>query len=229
MSIRSCLTALGLSLLVSAASFAAPADTPQVELKTNAGTIVLELYPDAAPKTVKNFLQYVNSGFYNGTVFHRVIDNFMIQGGGMTRDLKEKKKNPPIALEAQRAFDHGLKNEIGSIAMAREEKPDTADSEFFINVANNDFLDPATLPAGDPVQFMRRGTLRTMSRSQALAVAAGYTVFGRVNAGMEFVNQINVVPTDRIGQNLNVPRQPIIELSAKVQKTPITPKTVEQQ
>ena len=218
-SIRSCATLLAITLCV--ASFAAEPQAPQVEIKTSAGSIVVELNPDAAPKTVKNFLQYVNSGFYNGTIFHRVIDNFMIQGGGMGHDLKEKKKNPPIVLEAQRAAEHGLKNEIGTIAMAREERPDTADSEFFINVANNDFLDPTVLPAGDPVQFMRRGALRTMSRSQALAVTAGYTVFGRVIAGMEIVDKIKGLPTERIGQNLNVPRQPVTILSAKVLKNPI--------
>jgi peptidyl-prolyl cis-trans isomerase A (cyclophilin A) len=207
----------------------APAAPPQVELKTNVGTIVVELYPDAAPKTVKNFLQYVKSGFYNGTIFHRVIDNFMIQGGGMGKDLKEKKMNPPIPLEAQMAFDHGLKNDIGTIAMAREEKPNTATSEFFINVADNDFLNPSTLPDGDPVQFMRRGTMRTMPRAQALLVAAGYAPFGRVIDGMAVVNQIKVVQTDAIGENLNVPRKPIILLSAKVLKTPIPPKTIAEQ
>lgn len=229
MSIRSCLIVLGLSVIFCASSIAAETINPQVELKTSAGTVVLELYPDAAPKTVKNFLQYVNSGFYQGTVFHRVINNFMIQGGGMGPDLKEKKKNAPIPLEALQAFEHGLKNEIGTIAMAREEKPDTADSEFFINVANNDFLDPVALPAGDPVKLMRRGELRTMSRAEALATTAGYTVFGRVIAGMEIVNKIKLAPTDRIGQNMNVPRQPITVLSAKVLKTPITPKTIDQQ
>ena len=206
-----------------------PAAAPQVELKTNVGTIVVELYPDAAPKTVKNFLQYVKSGFYNGTIFHRVINNFMIQGGGMSKDLKEKKMNAPIPLEAQMAFDHGLKNEVGTIAMAREEKPNTATSEFFINVADNDFLNPSTLPDGDPVQFMRRGTMRTMPRAQALLIAAGYAPFGRVIAGMDVVNQIKEVQTDAIGENLNVPRKPVIILSAKILKTPITPKTVSEQ
>lgn len=226
-SIRSCLAVLAVIFCTS--SVAAQNPAPQVEIKTSAGIIVLELNPEAAPKTVKNFLQYVSSGFYNGTIFHRVIDNFMIQGGGMGRDLKEKKKNPPIVLEAQQAFEHGLKNEIGTIAMAREERPNTADAEFFINVADNDFLDPAVLPPGDPVQFMRRGTLRTMSRSQALAVTAGYTVFGRVIAGMEIVNKIKVLPTDSIGQNLNVPRQPVIIISARILKNPLVPKTVEEQ
>ena len=207
----------------------ASAAHPQVELKTNVGTIVVELDPAAAPKTVANFLKYVKSGFYSGTIFHRVIDNFMIQGGGMGKDLKVKKMNAPVPLEAQMAFDHGLKNELGTIAMAREELPNTATSEFFINVANNDFLDPQVLPDGDPVQFMRRGTMRTLPRAQALLIAAGYTPFGRVIDGMEVVNQIKVVQTDAIGENKNVPRSPIIVLSAKLLKTPITPRTIEEQ
>jgi peptidyl-prolyl cis-trans isomerase A (cyclophilin A) len=220
------------SLLISSVCYsAAPASTtpPQVELKTNVGTIVVELYPEAAPKTVKNFLQYVKSGFYNGTIFHRVINNFMIQGGGMTKDLKDKKMNAPIPLEAQMAFDHGLKNETGTIAMAREEKPNTATSEFFINVADNDFLNPSTLPDGDPVSFMRRGTMRTMPRAEALLIAAGYAPFGRVIEGMDVVNQIKEVQTYAIGENLNVPLKPIIILSAKILKQPITPKTIAEQ
>ncbi|PRC91889.1 peptidylprolyl isomerase [Solimicrobium silvestre] len=218
-------------LLLSTACLAAePASSaPQVELKTNVGTIVLELYPDAAPKTVKNFLQYVKSGFYTGTIFHRVIDNFMIQGGGMGKDLKEKKMNAPIPLEAQMAIDHGLKNDIGTIAMAREEKPNTATSEFFINVANNDFLNPMTLPDGDPVQFTRHGKLQTLPRAQALLISAGYAPFGRVIQGMDVVNQIKVVQTDAVGENQNLPRKPIIVLSAKILKTHIKPKSIEEQ
>lgn len=231
MQLRSCLSSLTLiaSMLISTAGMAAAPVNPQVELKTNVGTIVLELYPDAAPKTVKNFLQYVKSGFYNGTIFHRVIDNFMIQGGGTGKDLKDKKGNAPIPLEAQIAFDHGLKNEIGTIAMARESNPNTATSEFFINVANNDFLDPQKISDGDPVQLIRHGEAKLYPRSEAVLLAAGYTPFGRVIDGMEVVNQIKVVQTDAIGQNMNVPRKPIIVLSARILKTPITPKTIEQQ
>ena len=224
---------LTISVFVSAVSFAAPraapATPPQVEIKTTLGTIVVELYPDAAPKTVKNFLQYVNSGFYTGTIFHRVIDNFMIQGGGLDKNLKEKKGNGPITLEAQTAFDHGLKNDIGTIAMAREEKPNTATSEFFINVADNDFLNPATLPAGDPVQFMRRGNLRTMPRAQALLIAAGYTPFGRVIDGMEVVNKIKVLPTAAHGENLNLPLNTVTVISAKILKNHIAPKSINEQ
>jgi len=231
MQFRSCLSLMTLitGLLVSSAGFSADSASPQVELTTNVGTIVVELYPDAAPKTVKNFLSYVKSGYYNGTIFHRVIDNFMIQGGGMGKDLKDKKRNAPIPLEAQLAMDHGLKNEIGTIAMARESKPDTADAEFFINVANNDFLDPQTIPAGDPVQLTRHGETRTLPRAQALMITAGYTPFGRVIDGMDVVNQIKVVQTDAVGQNLNLPRKPVVVLSARILKKPVTPKTFEQQ
>jgi peptidyl-prolyl cis-trans isomerase A (cyclophilin A) len=231
MQLRSCLSSLTLitSMLISASSLAAAPVPPQVELKTNVGTIVLELYPDAAPKTVKNFLAYVKSGFYNGTIFHRVIDNFMIQGGGMGKDMKDKKGNAPIPLEAQIAFDHGLKNEIGTIAMARESNPNTATSEFFINVANNDFLDPQKISEGDPVQLVRHGEAKLYPRAEAVSLAAGYAPFGRVIEGMDVVNQIKVVQTDAIGENMNVPRKQMIVLSAKILKTPITPKSIEEQ
>jgi len=217
------------AILFCGVSRAAGTVNPQVELKTNLGTVVLELYPDAAPKTVKNFLQYVKSGFYNGTIFHRVIDNFMIQGGGMGKDLKDKKRNPTIPLEAQLAFDHGLKNDIGTIAMAREEKPDTANSEFFINVADNDFLNPAQLPEGDPVTFMRRGMEHTMPRAQAQLMAAGYAPFGRVIDGMDVVNKIKVLQTAQHHEHLNVPIDTVTILSAKILKVPLVPKTIEQQ
>ena len=231
MKLRSCLSVLTLltGLLVNVTGFAADPSPPQVELETNVGVIVLELYPEAAPKTVKNFLDYVKAGYYNGTIFHRVIDNFMIQGGGMGEDLKDKKRNAPVPLEAQQALEHGLKNEIGTIAMARNSKPDSADSEFFINVANNDFLDTQKIPDGDPVQLTRQGVTKTLPRAQALLFTAGYTPFGRVIDGMNVVNQIKVVPTDAVGQNQNLPRKPIVILSARVLKKPLTPKTVEQQ
>ena len=231
MHIRTCLAWLTLTgtMLFCPTGHATEAVASQVELKTNLGTIVIELDSDAAPKTVKNFLQYVKSGFYNGTIFHRVIDNFMIQGGGMGKDLQDKKRNAPIPLEAQRAFDHGLKNDLGTIAMARDERPDTANSEFFINVADNDFLNPIKLPDGDPVTFMRRGTERTMPRAQALMLAAGYAPFGRVIDGMEVVNKIKVLQTTAHFQHQNVPLNTVTILSAKILKTPIVPKTIAQQ
>ncbi len=202
---------------------------PQVELKTNVGTIVLELYPEAAPKTVKNFLQYVKSGFYSGTIFHRVIDNFMIQGGGMDKNINGKRGNPPIPLEAQYALDHGVKNQLGTIAMAREYQPNTATSEFFINVADNDFLDAQAIPDGDPVQVTRRGVTRTLPRAEALLMMAGYAPFGRVIDGMDVVYHIKAAPTDAIRENLNVPRKPIIIISARLLKKPIKAKTIEEQ
>ena len=231
MHLRTCLSALILltGILVGHTSHAADSARPQVELKTNLGIIVVELDPDAAPKTVKNFLQYVKIGFYNGTIFHRVIDNFMIQGGGMGKDLKDKKRNPPVVLEAQYAFDHGLKNDLGTIAMARDEKPDTADSEFFINVADNDFLNPTLLPDGDPVTFMRHGTERTMPRAQALMLVAGYAPFGRVIDGMDVVYKIKALKTAPQSQHLNVPVETVTILSAKLLKNPIEPKTIAQQ
>jgi len=141
----------------------------RVEMKTNLGNIVLELYPDKAPKTVENFLQYVEEGFYKNTLFHRVISGFMIQGGGFDTAFKQKPARPPIQNEAA----NGLKNEIGTIAMARTSDPHSASAQFFINVANNGFLN-----------------YKAPSQS-----GYGYTVFGKVITGMEIVNKIASAPT----------------------------------
>ncbi|HUU72817.1 MAG TPA: peptidylprolyl isomerase [Burkholderiales bacterium] len=149
------------------------AANPQVELKTNKGVIVIELYPDQAPETVDNFLGYVNDKFYDGTIFHRVIAGFMIQGGGYSQDYEQKETGNPIGNEA----DNGLKNEIGTIAMARTNHPHSATSQFFINVADNAFLDYRS-PTG-------RGY--------------GYTVFGKVVNGMDVVNRIGTAPTGNAG------------------------------
>ena len=154
----------------------------KVRLATTAGDIVVELDRAKAPKTVDNFLAYVKSGHYNGTIFHRVIDNFMIQGGGMTASLVEKPTRAPIPLEA----DNGLLNVRGTIAMARTSVPDSATSQFFINVADNAFLDAANARDG-----------------------RGYAVFGRVLEGMGVVDQIKVVPTLPKGMHQNVPQMPI--------------------
>ena len=151
----------------------AHAANPQVELKTNRGPIVIELYPDKAPATVENFLHYVKSGFYDGTIFHRVIPGFMIQGGGFTADFNRKQTDKPVKNEA----DNGLKNEIGTVAMARTSDPHSATSQFFINVADNEFLD------------FRSPTMR----------GYGYTVFGKVLKGMDVVNQIATSPTGNGG------------------------------
>ncbi len=152
------------------ASFNAYAQNPIVELKTSHGLIVLELNSEKAPNTVANFLQYVKDGHYNGTIFHRVIAGFMIQGGGMDRNLNEKATREPIKNEA----DNGLTNVIGSIAMARTSNPHSASAQFFINVANNTFLNHTSKT--------ERGW--------------GYAVFGRVVKGMDVVQRISTLPTD---------------------------------
>jgi peptidyl-prolyl cis-trans isomerase B (cyclophilin B) len=154
----------------------------QVTLKTNKGEIELELDTEKAPVTTENFLQYVRDGFYDGTIFHRVIPNFMIQGGGFTEDMQQKATREPIENEA----GNGLSNEIGAIAMARTPDPHSASAQFFINVGNNRFLD----------------------RDQA-DDGWGYAVFGRVVAGMDVVEAIKQVPTGNAGMHQNVPTQPV--------------------
>jgi peptidyl-prolyl cis-trans isomerase A (cyclophilin A)/peptidyl-prolyl cis-trans isomerase B (cyclophilin B) len=162
---------------------------PQVDIKTNVGTIRLELYPAKAPKTVANFLQYVRDGHYNGTVFHRVIDGFMIQGGGFEGDYKQKKTRPAIVNEAQSGVKGGLKNELGTIAMARTADANSATAQFFINVGDNAFLN-----WGDP-------------RSDG----NGYAVFGKVVSGMDVVTKIAKAPTGAGGPfPRDVPKQPVI-------------------
>ncbi|HZQ75299.1 MAG TPA: peptidylprolyl isomerase [Burkholderiales bacterium] len=178
-------------LVVLSAAAAAPgalAADPQVDLKTSMGTMRLELYPEKAPKTVENFLKYVRDGQYNGTIFHRVIPGFMIQGGGFTPDLKQKPTRPPVPIESK----NGLKNDVGTIAMARTSDPNSATSQFFINVNNNSFLN---YPGQD---------------------GNGYTVFGKVVDGMDVVNKIAAVPTGNKGMHQNVPNQPVLIESAKV-------------
>lgn len=164
--------------LFSAAVFAA---NPQVEMKTGFGTITLELYSDKAPKTVENFLQYVKEGHFKGTVFHRVIPGFMIQGGGFDKTLQQKPTRPPIENEAT----NGLRNEIGTIAMARTADPHSASAQFFINVADNTMLNHA------PTNF-------------------GYAVFGKVTKGMDVVNKIVAVPTGNRGFHQNVPVEAVM-------------------
>ena len=178
------------TLIACLAMLAAPlavAAEPQVELRTNMGTIVLELYPDRAPETVKNFQQYVQSGFYNGTVFHRVIPGFMIQGGGFTADLQHKPSREPIRNEA----NNGLKNDVGTIAMARTSDPHSATSQFFINVVDN-----------SPLNY-REGNY-------------GYAVFGKVTSGMDVVQKIATVPTTARPPHQNVPVKPVVIESARM-------------
>jgi len=182
-----------LALLVAGAT-SAFAENPRVEFKTTMGAFTLELYPDKAPKTVANFLQYANSGFYKGTVFHRVIDNFMIQGGGFDPTMKQKETRGPVENEAGMAMKGGLRNESGTVAMARTPDPNSATAQFFINVKDNGFLDYR-----DP-------------SPQGI----GYTVFGRVVEGMNVVMQISRVDTAAAGMNRDVPKRPIIIESVTV-------------
>jgi len=161
----------------------APAAEPvPVRMKTSLGEIRLELYPDKAPATVQNFLDYANSGFYDGTIFHRVIGSFMIQGGGFTPDMQKKPTREPIANEA----NNGLSNRRGTIAMARMPQPHSATSQFFINVQNNVNLD-------------YRGEREW-----------GYAVFGQVTAGMDVVDAIRFVETTRKGPYSDVPVEPVV-------------------
>ncbi len=163
---------------------------PKVRLSTSAGDIVLELYPEKAPKTVENFLQYVREQHYDGTIFHRVIDGFMIQGGGFTADFQQKATRAPIALEAA----NGLKNDRGTIAMARTGNPNSATAQFFINVVNNPMLN-----APNPDGY-------------------GYAVFGKVVQGMDTVDKIKGVATGNKGMHQNVPTQNVTILKATLEK-----------
>jgi peptidyl-prolyl cis-trans isomerase A (cyclophilin A) len=168
---------------------AAAAANPQVEIKTSLGAIVIELYPEKAPKTVENFLQYVRSAHYDGTIFHRVIGNFMIQGGGFTADFYkpgtpnfgQKPTRAPITLESK----NGLRNDAGWVAMARTSHPDSATSQFFINTVDNDSLNHPQ-PDGH-----------------------GYAVFGKVIKGMEVVSKIRAVKTTSSGPFRDVPAEPV--------------------
>ena len=197
-------------LMLLAASSAQAQEVPKVSIKTNLGEIVVELHPEAAPKTVENFLKYVKSGHYKNTIFHRVINNFMIQGGGFDRNMKEKPTLKPIQLEAKQALEKGLKNDLGTIAMARTEDPDSATAQFYINVRDNDFLNHQELPDGDPVQFSYQGRSVTAPRSRALVATAGYTPFGKVIKGMDVVDKIKAVATTDAGMMPNVPVKPVI-------------------
>lgn len=211
-------TVLTGSALVLSSFAAAAADNPKVAFKTNMGEIVLELYPEMAPKTVDNFLSYVKAGHYKGTIFHRVINGFMVQGGGFDKNLKEKPTRKPIALEARHALEKGLKNDVGTIAMARTNDPNSATAQFFINVADNDFLNHQILPEGDPVEYTRRGALKTAPRAEALLATAGYTPFGKVIQGMDVVEKIKAVDVSDSGGMQNVPTKAVIIESAKVIK-----------
>jgi cyclophilin family peptidyl-prolyl cis-trans isomerase len=174
------------ALAVIAVAFAAD---PQVEIKTNIGAITLELYPDKAPKTVENFLQYVKDDFFKGTIFHRVIPGFMIQGGGFNVDFVQEKTRGPVPNEAS----NGLRNEVGTIAMARTSDPNSATAQFFINVNDNQALN---FSPGSP----------------------GYAVFGKVVKGMDVVTKIAAVETGPgpVPPHQNVPRKPVVIEDVKI-------------
>jgi peptidyl-prolyl cis-trans isomerase A (cyclophilin A) len=177
--------------LAVAASLSLPAFAQKVRLATSMGDIVIELDAKKAPKSVDNFLQYVKAGHYNGTVFHRVIPNFMIQGGGMQPDMKEKPTRPPIPLESR----NGLSNARGSVAMARTAVPDSATAQFFINVKDNVFLDQPNSRDGN-----------------------GYAVFGKVIKGMDVVDKIKDVATSARGPHQDVPNEPVVIKTASLEK-----------
>jgi len=174
---------------------AATPSAPQVKFSTSEGDFVVEVYPDKAPKTVENFLQYVKDKHYDGTIFHRVINNFMIQGGGYDASYAEKKTRAPVVHEGREALAKGgPKNTVGTLAMARTNDPDSATAQFFINVRDNDFLNPS-------------------------AQAPGYTVFGKVVSGLETVNKIKDVPTGAGGPfSSDVPKTPLLIKSATLVK-----------
>jgi peptidyl-prolyl cis-trans isomerase A (cyclophilin A) len=186
---RTTLAMAGL-LLASTVSTAWAQNTQRVRLDTDMGSITLELDAAKAPITVNNFVQYVRDGHYDGTVFHRVISDFMIQGGGFTAAMAQKPTREPIAIESR----NGLRNARGKVAMARTMVPDSATSQFFINLKDNDFLDQANSRDGH-----------------------GYTVFGRVIAGMDVVDRIRQVPTGNRGGHQNVPLQPVTILKAALE------------
>ena len=176
------LLGVAFALLLSTGAFAA---NPQVEIKTNLGVIVVELFPEKAPKSVDNFLQYVKSGFFKDTIFHRVIPGFMAQGGGFNRGFEQKPTRDPIEIESA----NGLKNDKGTVAMARTRDPNSATAQFFINVADNDFLN---YTAPNPRGY-------------------GYAVFGKVVMGMNVVDRMIEVPTGRGGPfPTDVPKKEIV-------------------
>ena len=174
--------------LLALSALSALAANPMVELKTSQGDIVVEVFADKAPKSADNFIQYVKDGFYNGTVFHRVIDGFMVQGGGFDADMKQKSTRAPIENEAR----NGLRNDVGTLAMARTADPHSASSQFFINLVANTALD---YPSRD---------------------GWGYAVFGKVVKGLDVVETIAKLPTANRGFHQNVPVEAVIINSARV-------------
>jgi peptidyl-prolyl cis-trans isomerase A (cyclophilin A) len=200
------------------------ADAPKVKFSTTAGDFVVEVYPDKAPKTVENFLQYVRDKHYDGTIFHRVISNFMVQGGGYDTKYSQKPTRTPVAHEGRQALAKGgPKNVVGTLAMARTNDPNSATSQFFINVKDNAFLDPVAIPPGDPVpRFEYQGrTYENVPRSQLEGASQlyGYTVFGKVVSGMDVIEKIKAMPTGAGGPfPTDVPKTPVVIQSATLVK-----------
>lgn len=169
-----------------------PSKNPRVVFETSAGDFTLELYPDKAPETVKNFLTYVEENFYQGTIFHRVIPDFVVQGGGFDAKMKKKETHPPVKNEA----DNGLRNTLGTVAMARTNDPNSASSQFFINLKDNDFLDHRDKSAN----------------------GWGYCVFGKVIEGMDVVTKMGEVKTATVGPFRDVPKTPITVEKVSLEK-----------
>ncbi len=213
-------TMLASAALLGMAAVASAQVAPKVRFVTSEGEFVVEVYPDKAPKTVANFLQYVKDKHYDGTIFHRVINNFMVQGGGFDATYTQKPTRPPVVHEGQEALAKGgSKNLVGTLAMARTNEPNSASSQFFINVKDNDFLNPTVIPPGDPVpKFEFQGqTYTNVPRAQLVNSTQlfGYTVFGKVVSGMDVVNKIKAVPTGSGGPfPSDVPKTPVLLKSA---------------
>lgn len=220
---RAALLGLAALVLVASASVQA-ASAPRVKFVTTAGDFVMELYPDKAPKTVENFLQYVKDKHYDGTIFHRVIDNFMVQAGGYTANYDEKPTRAAVQHEGREALAKGgARNVVGTVAMARTSDPHSATAQFFINVKDNASLDPTPIPPGDPVpKFEYQGRIYENTPRANLVNAPqlfGYTVFGKVVSGMEVINKIKSTPTGAGGRfPSDVPKTAIVIQSATLIK-----------
>jgi peptidyl-prolyl cis-trans isomerase A (cyclophilin A) len=217
-----------MSIACTAIYFASPSAfaeaAPQVKFATSAGDFVVELYPDKAPKTVANFLQYVQDKHYDGTIFHRVIPNFMVQGGGFDAKYQQKATRAPVVHEGREALAKGgSRNVTGTLAMARTNDPQSATAQFFINVKDNASLDPVEIPPGDPVpKFEYQGRVYENTPRDKLLSAGqlfGYTVFGKVIAGMDVVEKIKLTPTGAGGPfPTDVPKTPILINAATLVK-----------
>ena len=222
---RALLVAILMGIGLSAVAQTSTSTTaPRVRFATTAGDFVVEVYPDKAPRTVENFLQYVKDKHYDGTIFHRVINNFMVQGGGFDAKYVERKTRAPVMHEGREALSRGgPRNVVGTIAMARTNDPHSASAQFFINVKDNAFLDPVPIPPGDPVpKFEYQGRVyENTPRSQLVNAPQlfGYVAFGKVVSGMDVIMKIKSTPTGAGGPfPENVPTTPILINSATLVK-----------